>query len=101
MADLSGGQRERAPRGVERGLGEDDNPVALGDHRLGGIEHAARARDGDREVGRGVAQGEEDHPGAGTPAELGHLALDPDGTEAVDPARDGLRHRADGGWLLG
>ncbi len=34
MTDLRGRQRERPPGRIERGLGEDDDAVALGDRRL-------------------------------------------------------------------
>ena len=80
--DLAHGERERAPVGVERRLGVADDLRALDQRGGQRVDHRAVAGDLDRDVGELVAQGQEDGVHAAAAADLGHLALDPDGARA-------------------
>ena len=100
VSDVDCCKGEGAPRGVEGGLGVDDDSVALGDRRERRVQDPALAGDGDRQVGRGVAQREKCGVRAGSAGELRHLPLDPDAAQPVDPARDQLAHRAYGSRFL-
>ena len=87
--------------GVEGRLRVAHDLGALDQGRGQAVEHAARAGDRDRDVGQLVAQGQEDGVGAPAAADLRHLALDPDGTEPVDPGGDRLRDLAHRRRMLG
>jgi hypothetical protein len=91
---------ERAAGDVVLRLGVQDHTLALGERRHARVEHARRRGDGDRDVGLGVAQGQEGEPRAGAPGELGDLALEPHRAEAGDVALERHRDRADGGRTL-
>ena len=80
--DLADGERERAAVGVERRLGVADDLRALDQRRGQRVDDAAVAGDLDRDVGELVAQGEEHRVHAAPTADLGDLALDPDGARA-------------------
>ena len=73
LADLVGTQAQRAPRRIELGLGVQRDPGALGQLGRPGIEDVAVGGDGEAEVGRRVAQGQEHHGGTGPAADLRHL----------------------------
>ncbi len=101
LADLVGAQAQRAAGGVELRLGVHHDPGALGQLGRAGVEHVAVGGDGQAEVGRRVAQGEEDRAGAGPAADLRDLAVDPDPAELGDPGADLLADHPDRPRLLG
>ena len=99
--DLAGVERERAAVGVVGRLGVHDDAGALDQRWVEAVEERAAAGHRHRDVGHRVAQGHEHRLQPWPPAHLGDLSLDPDGAEAVDPARDRVRDRPDRRRRLG
>ena len=93
-ADLERVQLQRAALEVELGLRPDDDPGALGELVGHGVDELLGGRDPQRDVGRGVAQHEEDGVRARTPGDFGQLAVDPDPAEPPDPLPDRVGDRA-------
>ena len=100
-ADLGGAQREGPAGDVVVGPGADDHAGALGELQPGTVGDVAVAGDRHRQVGRRVAQGQEDRGRAAAPRQLGDLALDPHLAEPADPVGDLAGDRADRPRRLG
>jgi hypothetical protein len=88
--DRERAQAERPAGREELGPPVDVDGRAVGQVEPERVEGAARHRRRERRASRGVLQREEDALPARVPLELGHLALDPDGRQPPQPARDAL-----------
>jgi hypothetical protein len=93
--DLADRQRERPPVGVVGRLRQHHHAGPLDQRRGQAVDGLARDGQRHRDVGHGVAQRHEDGLEPGPAADLGDLALDPDGTEAVDVLGDQVGDLAD------
>jgi hypothetical protein len=93
--------RERAQPELAACLEEGRAPVdvdafAVDEVQAQGVELAARHLDGEACAALGILQREEDGGPRGLTPELGHLALDPDRRQPLEPRRDALVEGRDG-----
>ena len=101
LPDLVGAQAQRAASGVELRFRVQDYPGALGEVGRAEIEDVPVGSDGEAEVGRRVAEGEEDGGRTRPPGDLGDLAVHPDPAQPADPGADLLADHPDRPRLLG
>jgi hypothetical protein len=86
LADIRGPQAERASFDPEVWTGSQDYSSPLGD--VGGVEKMPRARHRHRDVGVGIAEGQELGRHVGPPGQLSDLPFHPDLAQPVDPRTD-------------
>jgi hypothetical protein len=91
--DLGGPERERPAGHVVVGPGPHDHAGALGELQPGTLGDVPMAGHRDGQIGRGVAQRQEDRGRPAAARQLGHLPLDPHLTEPADPVGDLPRDR--------
>ena len=89
-ADLERVQLQHAARYVELRLCPDHHPAAFGETLGERVDELAGGRHTQGDVGRGIAQHEEDRVRPGPTGDLGELAVDPDAPEATHPLADRL-----------
>src|SRR5262249_44360241 len=85
-----------AALGVELGPSEDVNALTVAELEAERVELAARHLHREDGAVLGILQREEHGRPALLPAQLGHLALDPDGGQALEPRGDAVVERAHG-----
>ena len=93
-ADLFGSKLQAAFAGVELRLREHDDALAGGDWWLDRTEDFRIGHDRDRHLHIRVAQRQIKLPSAGAGSVFGHLAVNPDGTEAANPFGNSARDSA-------
>ena len=86
--DVGDPQRQRGPAGVERGTPQHHYATALGQRHRRPVKQVRIARDLHGHVSGRITQRDERDPAAGSPADLGDLALDPDLPQLVHPVGD-------------
>jgi hypothetical protein len=91
LPDFIRSQGQCPPCGVPLRFGMDDHAGAVGEVR---IDHVAGRRDGQAEVGRGVAEREKHRARTRSAGDLGDLAVDPQPPQTTDPLAYVVAHLA-------